>query len=291
MTSLAESITVRRLSDALGAEVIGVDLSRPVDKDAFAAILDQFHRYLVLVFRRQALTPEQQVAFTRRFGELEIHVSRQYTLPEQPEILLLTNEIKDGKRVSLADGGSEWHSDLSYLKQPSLGSLLFSVQNPQRGGDTEWQNLYMAYETLPEETRTRIADLKAIHQFDQSRNPRMPPVNTELRDKLSDEVKSRTPDAIHPVVRTHPATGRKALFVSPRFTIGIADMDDREGQALLDELFAHLERPEFVYRHKWQDGDAVLWDNRCLNHKACGGVVWPDLRRMHRTTIRGDVPF
>jgi taurine dioxygenase len=291
MTSLAESITVRRLSDALGAEVIGVDLSRPVDNDTFGLILEQFRQHLVLVFRRQALTPGQQVAFTRRFGELEIHVSRQYTLPEQPEILLLTNEIKDGKRVSLADGGSEWHSDLSYLQEPSLGSLLFSVRNPEQGGDTEWQNLYLAYETLPEETRARIADLKAIHQFDQSRNPRMSPVNTELRDKLSDEVKARTPDAIHPVVRTHPETGRKSLFVSPRFTIGIADMDDREGQELLDELFAHLERPEFVYHHKWQDGDAVLWDNRCLNHKACGGVVWPDLRRMHRTTIRGDVPY
>lgn len=291
MSVLDEGTTVNPLSDALAAEVMGMDLSRPLPDKTFADVVDLFHAHQVLVFRDQNLTPAQQVAFTQRFGPLEIHVSRQYTLPDQPEILLLTNEIKDGKRVSLADGGSEWHSDLSYLEQPSLGSFLHAIHNPKQGGDTEWQNLYLAYDTLPEATKERVAELRAIHQFDQGRNPRMPPVDTKFRDKLSDDVKSRTPDVTHPVVRTHPETGRKALFVSPRFTIGIVDLEEAEGQTLLDELFAHLDDPALVYHHKWRDGDAVLWDNRCLNHRACGGVVWPDLRRMHRATVKGDKPF
>ena len=291
MSVTDEAITVNRLSDELGAEVIGLDLSRLLTDETFALVCDLFHTHQVLVFRDQNLTPAQQVAFTRRLGPLEIHVSRQYTLPEQPEILLLTNEIRDGKRVSLVDGGSEWHSDLSYLEEPSLGSFLHAIHNPKQGGDTEWQSLYLAYDSLPGAAKDRIEGLRAVHQFDQGRNPRMAPVDTKFRDKLSDDVKSRTPDVTHPVVRTHPATGRKALFVSPRFTIGIADMDEAEGQALLDELFAHLDEPALVYHHKWRDGDAVLWDNRCLNHKACGGVVWPDLRRMHRATVKGDRPF
>ncbi|MCK5351502.1 TauD/TfdA family dioxygenase [bacterium] len=286
------ALSVKPLSENLGAEVSGVDLSESVDEGTFSEILDAFHRYQLLCFPEQTLTPEQHIAFSRRFGDLEIHVCEQYLLPEYPEILLLTNELKeDGTRVSIADGGSGWHSDLSYMERPSLGSLLYAVHTPEKGGDTEWANMYTAYETLPDETKKRIEGLKAIHQFDQSLNPRLPPPDLRYRDKHSDELRALTPDVQHPIVRTHPVTGRKVLFVSLRFTIGIVDMDEKEGAALLDELLAHQENPEFTYHHKWKMGDLMMWDNRCTNHRACGEVVqFPDVRRLHRTTVLGDVP-
>ena len=285
-------LSIKPLSDVLGAEVSDVDLSESVDESTFSEILDAFHQYQLLRFPEQTLTPEQHIAFSRRFGDLEIHVCEHYLLPGHPEILLLSNELKqDGTRVSIADGGSGWHSDLSYMERPSLGSLLYAVQTPEKGGDTEWANMYAVYETLPDETKKRIEGLKAIHQFDQRFNPRLPPPDLRYRDAHSDELKALTPDVQHPIVRTHPVTGRKVLFVSLRFTIGIADMDEKEGAALLDELLAHQENPEFIYHHKWKMGDLMMWDNRCTNHRACGEVVQlPNVRRLHRATVLGDVP-
>jgi taurine dioxygenase len=287
------ALSIKPLSDALGAEISGVDLSKPIDEGTFSEILDAFHQYQLLRFPEQTLTPEAQIAFSRRLGDLEIHVCEQYLLPGHPEILVLSNELKeDGTRVSIADGGSGWHSDLSYMERPSLGSLLYAVQTPEKGGDTEWANMYAAYRTLPEETKKRIEGLKAIHQFDQRSNPRLPDPDLRYRDEHSDELRALTPDVKHPIVRTHPVTGRKALFVSLRFTIGIADMDEKEGAALLDELLAHQENPDFAYRHQWQAGDLMMWDNRCTNHRACGEVVQlPNVRRLHRATLLGDVPY
>jgi taurine dioxygenase len=286
-------ISIKQLSEALGAEITGVDLSQPVDDRTGDQILDAFHQHQLLLFPDQTLTPEQHIAFSRSFGELEIHVCGQYLLPEYPEILLLTNERdQEGQRLSIADGGSGWHSDLSYMKRPSLGSLLHAVRVPETGGDTEWASLYRAFEILPEKTQTRIEGLKAIHQFDQRSNPRLSPPDLTLRDEHSEELRALTPDIAHPIVRTHPVTGRKSLFVSLRFTIGIADMEEAEGRELLDELLAHQDRPEFIHRHKWRQGDLMMWDNRCTNHRACGGVVeLPQVRRLHRTTVMGDVPY
>jgi taurine dioxygenase len=152
--------------------------------------------------------------------------------------------------------------------------------------------MYTAYETLPDETKKRIEGLKAIHQFDQRLNPRLPDPDLRYRDEHSDELRALTPDVQHPIVRTHPVTGRKVLFVSLRFTIGIADMGEKEGVALLDELLAHQENPEFNYHHQWKRGDLMMWDNRCTNHRACGEVVQlPNVRRLHRATLLGDVPY
>ena len=286
-------ISIKPLSAALGAEITGVDLSQPVDDRTGDQILEAFYQHQLLLFSEQTLTPEQHIAFSRSFGELEIHVCGQYLLPEYPEILLLTNERdQEGQRLSIADGGSGWHSDLSYMKRPSLGSLLHAVRVPKTGGDTEWASLYSAYGTLPEATRKRIEGLKAIHQFDQRSNPRLPPPDLRNRDEHSEELRALTPDIEHPIVRTHPVTGRKSLFVSLRFTIGIADMEEAEEKELLDELLAHQEQPEFTYRHKWEQGDLMMWDNRCTNHRACSGVVeLPQVRRLHRTTVMGDVPY
>lgn len=293
------SISVTPTGSALGAIVQGLDLSTRVSDDTFREILEAWYRNLVLIFPDQHITNEQHIAFSRRFGPLEIHPSRHHTLKDHPEILLLTNR-KDaqGNYVSLRDGGSVWHSDLSYMQYPSLGSLLYSLDVPKDGGDTEWANMYSAYESLPERTKQRIAGLKAVHQFDQAYNPRMTrpkelvgaAVKGSIWEEKTAETKARTPDAVHPVVRTHAATGRKALFVSRRFTIRIADMDADAGESLLLDLFDHIERPAHIYHHRWQPHQLIMWDNRCTVHLACGGVPDSQIRTMQRTTIRGELP-
>jgi len=292
------AISVTPLGPALGAEIRGVDLATRASDDTFREILEAWYRHLVLVFPDQHITNEQHIAFSRRFGPLEIHPSRHHTLKDHPEILLLTNR-KDasGKYISLRDGGSVWHSDLSYMQYPSLGSLLYALDVPKDGGDTEWSNMYLAYESLPEATRGRIAGLKAVHQFDAEANPRMPrpPADPEkvqgsIYEKKSAEIKARTPDAVHPIVRVHPATGRKALFVSRRFTIRVENMNPDEGESLLLDLFDHAERPEHIYRHRWKPHQLIMWDNRCTTHLACGGVPDSQIRTMQRTTIRGELP-
>ena len=290
------AITIRTISESFAAEIVGQDLSAPIDDPTLGKMKDAFAAHPVLLFRGQSLTPERQIAFSRNFGELEIHVSKQYLLADHPEILLLTNERNpDGSRVSIADGGTGWHSDLSYLAKPAMGSLLYAVRtppDPDTAQDTEWGDMCRAYETLPDEIRRRIDGLKAIHVFDQDLNPRMPPVDTRYRDKQTAAVRALTPPVTHPIVRTHPVTGRKSLYVSFRFTVGIADIDETEGAELLDRLFDHQLRPEFHFRHEWTAGDLIMWDNRCTNHRAVGAVAEPpNIRRMHRTTLSGDAPY
>jgi taurine dioxygenase len=284
------AMKITPLSDALGAEITGIDLAAPVDEATFDRLRQAFHDHQVIVFRDQALTPEQHIAASGRFGDLEIHISTKYLLADHPEILVLSNRKVDGEYVGVENAGDHWHSDLSYMDRPSLGSLLYALEVSRDGGDTEWANQYAAYETLPAATKARIEGLRARHSFNRWKNPR---VSIPEHEKGSREryEKMSPPDAIHPVVRTHPATGRKALFVSQRFTIGIEDMPEAEGQALLDTLFEHAVRPEFIYHHRWRAGDLLFWDNRCLLHLACRGIPPGQIRHMHRTTISGDVPY
>lgn len=288
-------ISITPLSDALGAEIRGVDVSGTIDDVAMGRIKDAFHAHSVLLFRDQDLTPEQHISFSRQFGPLEIHVSKQYLLPGHQEILVLSNERNpDGSRVSIADGGTGWHSDLSYMERPAMGSLLYAVDTPDIPGvvqDTAWSSCYLAYETLPEGLKRRVQGLNGIHVFDQDRNPRMPSIDTRYRDTHTPALRALTPPREHPIVRTHPVTGRKALFVSIRFTIGIAEMEGAQGDELLDGLFAHQAEGGIDYLHQWRRGDLILWDNRCTNHRAVGEVAEPPhIRRMHRTTLSGDIP-
>ncbi|NQU70038.1 MAG: TauD/TfdA family dioxygenase [Rhodospirillales bacterium] len=289
-------ISVTPLSEVLGAEIGGVDVSGAIDDATMAEIETAFHDHSVLLFPKQDLTPAQHISFSRRFGPLETHVSKQYLLSGHQEILVLSNERnQDGSRVSIADGGVGWHSDLSYMERPAMGSLLYAVDAPDVPGvvqDTAWSSGYLAYESLPEDLKQRIQGLKAIHVFDQDRNPRMPPIDTRYRDKHTPAMRALTPPREHPIVRIHPVTGRKALFVSIRFTIGIAEMEGAEGDALLDALFAHQAEGGFNYLHQWRKGDLILWDNRCTNHRAVGEIAEPPhIRRMHRTTLSGDIPY
>lgn len=283
------NIEVRPFAGALGAEVTGADLARFEDDAQFACIEQALLAHSVLAIREQHITPEQHIAFSRRFGELDIHVLEQYLLPGHPEILLISNKQVSGKAIGLQDAGNEWHTDISYREQPALGSLLYALEIPPQGGDTLFASLYAAYDALTDNMKARIAPLRGVHTYRQY-HERSKQKALGTRSSMTAEQVARVPDVSHPLVRTHPRTGRKALYVSPGLTVGIEGMDEAEGQALLAQLSDHATAPAFVYCHKWRLHDVLFWDNRCTIHLATGydrGYT----RHMHRTTIKGDRPF
>jgi taurine dioxygenase len=282
-----QSVEIRAFDAPLGAEVVGLDLSQPVSTELFQRLHRAHLKHHVLVFRDQRITPQQQIDFSRRFGPLQIHVLHQFQLAGHPEILIVSNVKENGRPVGLGDAGYFWHSDLSYKERPSLGSMLHAQELPRDGGDTLFANMHLAWETLPEAIRRRIDGLRAEHSYLkkyaelQERSP--------WRPNLSDEQVAQVKPVAQPVVRTHPETGRKALFVSEHFTTRILDVSESESEELLQMLFAHSTRPAHVYRHAWQPNDLVFWDNRSLLHLAAG---CPDdqRRKLYRTTIEGDEP-
>ncbi|HEY8881707.1 MAG TPA: TauD/TfdA family dioxygenase [Roseateles sp.] len=281
-------IEIRPLPGSFAAEVVGLDLGQPLDEDDFRRIHRAHLDHHVLVFRDQRITPEQQIAFSRRFGPLEIHVLHQFHLQGHPEILIVSNIVENGQPVGLGDAGYFWHSDLSYKEKPSLGSMLLAQELPSVGGDTLFADQHAAWNGLPPELQARVRDLHAEHsylaKYEELRE------RSPWRPKLSDEQVARVQPVVQPVVRTHPETGRLGLFVSEHFTTRIVGLPDDESRALLAELFAHATLPELQYRHRWQPHDMVFWDNRSVLHLAAG---CPDhlRRRLHRTTIEGDRPF
>jgi taurine dioxygenase len=284
----AQPFEIRRFEAAVGAEVIGLDLSLPINAADFARLHRAHLDHHVLVFRDQRITPAEQVEFSRRFGRLEIHVLHQFQLKGHPEILIVSNIKENGEPIGLGDAGVYWHSDLSYKEHPSLGSMLHAQELPSEGGDTLFADQHLAWEALPEALRQRVLPLKAQHSY-LAKYEELRAANP-WRPKLSQAQIDSVAPAVHPVVRTHPETGRKALFVSEHFTTGIVGLPKEEGDALLAELFAHSVKPEFVYRHQWKPHDMVFWDNRSLMHLAAGT---PDhlRRKLYRTTIEGDLPF
>jgi taurine dioxygenase len=287
-------ITVTKCDAALGAE-IAVDLSRPIDDATFREIEDAFHDNIIVFFRGQTLSNGQHIAFSRRFGELEIHIVKKYLLANYPEILLVSN-IKNeaGELIGLADAGFTWHSDVSYRQCPSRCSLLYAKEVPVRDGvvlgDTVFANCIAAYDTLPEAMTRRLDGLMAIHRYSSRRR-----IENSPRPKLTAAQIAETPDVAHPIVRTHPYTGRKAIYVTAGECIGIAlptgeNMPEDEALALIAELDAHCVKPEFLYRHRWRVGDLVMWDNATAMHLAICDYGLPERRLMHRTTVIGGQP-
>ena len=282
--------SVTKSGDACGAE-IKFDLSSELDECTFAEIEQAFHDNIVIYFRDQRLSNERHIEFSRRFGELEIHVIKKYLLPNHPEILVISN-IKDenGENIGLADAGLTWHTDVSYLKKPSRCSLLYAKDVPYRDGkplgDTLFTNTIAAYEALPEIMKRRLVGLRAIHRYSERKR-----VANSPRPKLTKTQLDQTPDVAHPIVRTHAWTGRKSLYVTAGECIGVEGLPHDEGLALIEELHAHCVKPEFQYRHKWQVGDLLMWDNATSMHIAICDYVLPERRLMHRTTVAGGVPF
>ena len=284
----AQNFVVRPFSAAVGAEIIGLDLSRPLNDADFARVHQAHLDYNVVVFRDQRITPQQQIDFSRRFGVLQIHVLKQFLLANHPEVFIISNIIENGQPVGLGDAGKFWHSDLSYKEFPSLGSMLYAQELPEEGGDTLFASQQLAYETLPGELRQAIEGKRAAHSYTARYADEV--FKGIRRPTLTAAQLAEVKAVVHPVVRTHPETGRKGLFVNENFTTHILNIPEDESRQILAELYAHSARPEFIYRHQWQDGDMVFWDNRALIHLATGCPSHLR-RRMHRTTIQGDVPF
>ncbi|MEQ7918932.1 TauD/TfdA family dioxygenase [Xanthomonas sp. WHRI 1810A] len=283
-----QQFDVRPFAEKVGAEIVGLDLSRPLNDADFARVHQAHLDHHVVVFRDQQITPQQQIDFSRRFGVLQIHVLKQFLLANHPEILIVSNIVEDGQPVGLGDAGKYWHSDLSYKELPSLGSMLYAQELPSEGGDTLFADMHLAWDTLPEHLRKAVEGRSAVHSYTSRYREGHNAQN--WRPTLSAEQLAQVVVVSHPIVRTHPENGRKALFVSEGFTTHIVGLPEDESQQILNELYAHSVRPEGVYRHKWQKNDMVFWDNRSLIHLA-GGTPDHLRRRLHRTTIQGDAPF
>ncbi|TBU77936.1 taurine dioxygenase [Pseudomonas daroniae] len=283
-----QNFEVRPFSAAVGAEIVGLDLSRPLNDADFARVHRAHLDYNVVVFRDQRITPQQQIDFSRRFGVLQIHVLKQFLLANHPEVFIISNIVENGQPVGLGDAGKYWHSDLSYKEFPSLGSMLLAQELPEEGGDTLFASQQLAYETLPAELRQAIDGKRAAHSYTARYADEV--FKGIRRPTLTEAQLAEVKAVVHPVVRTHPETGRKGLFVNENFTTHILDVPEDESRQILTELNAHSAKPEFIYRHQWQPNDMVFWDNRALIHLATGCPSHLR-RRMHRTTIQGDVPF
>ncbi len=270
---------IERLGASLGAEILGLDLKAPVAEDTFKAFEAALVEHKVLVLRDQHLTTEQHVRFSRMFGDLEVHPMRPQG--EFPEILVLDND-KDNPVLST----DVWHSDTTFRTNPTKYTILRCQIMPELGGDTLWANMEAAYEGLSDIFRGMIAGLRAVHDF---QNFRVLFKNTaEDRAKLH-RMEDMFPNPSHPVLRTHPVSGRKSIYVNPQFTLRIEGMEPAESRAILDVLFAQARVPEYQFRLRWAPGTIVFWDNRSTQHYAANDY-YPARRRMERTAVIGDVP-
>lgn len=294
--SVLQRIEVRRTEGPIAAEIVGIDLSQDLDEATFKEIERVYDNNAVTIIRGQNLTPAQHVAFSRRFGDLEIHVLKQYLLPGHPELLVLSNLVDgEAKPLGLADAGRVcvWHTDMSYLEKPPRGSMLYAREVPVKDGkplgDTLFADTAAAYAALPEDMKRKLTGLKALHRMTKGYDGDAKSAGPRIA--YSEEQRRSNPERAHPIVRTHPATGRKCLYLSRLCCVGIEGLPDEEGEALLETLYEHCTRPEFVYRHRWRQGDLVMWDNCAAQHLATMDYELPLRRVMHRTTLMGTAPY
>ncbi len=280
-------IEVVPISGALGAEIRGVDLSEPLDEDTFAGVKQAFLDHQVIFFRDQDLSPERQKAFGTRFGSLNVHPFVQ-GLDGHPEVMPIIKEREDK-----ANFGGGWHSDMTFLKEPVLGTILYAVETPAFGGDTLFANQCMAYERLSDGMKKMLGGLRAVHSASSQygtqgesakNNAKRSGMKVAVTEAADDET------AIHPVIRTHPETGRKGLFVNEAFTEKFEGMTRRESKPLLEYLYQHGTREEFTCRFRWEPGSVAFWDNRCTQHFALNDYHG-QRRAMHRVTVNGDRPY
>lgn len=278
------SLKIRRLSFALGAEITGVDLTRPLDSNTLAEIRKAWLEHSVVTFPGQRLAPEQQIAFGRNFGTLDDHKSLPfYRHPQYPEIYLITNKPVNGKPSETRDTGRIWHSDHSFTTHPTMATMLYCLEIPPAGGTTLFTNMYMAYDSLSDTLKRILEGLEAVHRI-----PYLSFKHFKDRDpKQIAEMMRINPPVAQPVVRIHPETGRKALYVSEGMTPRFVGMTEEESQGLLQYLFRHSVRPEFTYRHSWSTQDLLMWDNRCTLHLAPPDYTHDHSRHMHRITVLG----
>ena len=273
-------LTVTKLSDALGAEVSGVDLTRPLDAAIAAELRAAWLDHLVLVFRGRELGQADQERFCRLLGELEVvRVSRSID-DDNPHILFVANIDEPGMRTVLENGEMWFHIDQHYYENPGMATVLYAMEIPRVGGNTLFVNAYDAYENLPGDIKRRIDARRAVNVYDYG-----PEMQVKTGPRPAD-----APRWAHPVVRTHPETGRRGLYVNRLMTEYIEGLDAGESRELLDAIFDHMERPEFVYEHVWRPHDLAVWDNRCTLH-ARTDFDPAERRVLRRMTVKGDVPY
>lgn len=275
------ALRVQKLAYALGAEVAGLDLTRPVDERTFAQLRALWLDNLVLVFPDQDITMQQHIEFSSGFGELEVHPQKHFRHPVYPPIIEVTNRVVDGRKSDTAEVGRMWHSDGAYTTRPATGSLLHCRELPPVGGDTWFTNMYEAYDRLSATMKSVVDALHVVNCLGDVDMARRDPqrVAQALRDN---------PPVVQPMVRLHPETGRKALYLNETVTRQIHGMTREESEGLLQYLFRHSVRPEFTFRHRWRKHDLVIWDNRCSMHLAPADYDTQHLRHMCRTTLCGE---
>lgn len=282
-------LKIQTLHPALGAEVVGLDLAESMDDETFQAIRDAWMKHLVLAFPNQTLSEEQQITFSQRFGALEEHHQDIIKSRSSPQIFRVSNVNDEGNMMSSDDPSiaqislaQRWHTDSSYRAVPSMGSILHGIEVTKEGGETCFSNMYMVYDALDRDTKRRVTGCRARHDF--GHLTKLAPVKP-----LTESERQAMPPVWQPMVRKHPWTGRPSLFISPIYNDAIEGMNDDEAAELLTELTEFAGREEFVYRHRWTQGDVVMWDNRCTMHRVTPYDL--NLRRvMHRNTVVGDGP-
>lgn len=278
MPKSRSSITIKPLNPVIGAELFGVDLREELPEDDVAAIKQALDRYQVVFFRDQDITPDQHLAFGRRFGELHVHPSVRGKPREQWSEIMPVHADSATARIA----GDKWHTDVSCDEKPPLASILHLSTIPESGGDTLFSSMYAAYDALSEPLKALLEGLTATHDGAPNYDDRARRSREENADRVN-------PVAVHPVIATHPSTGKKTIYVNSTFTVRINELADAESKAVLDFLFAHVARPEFQCRFRWQRNSIAFWDNRAVQHYA----VWdyyPAVRTGRRVTIRGDRP-
>ena len=292
MTEVATStpstmdIRVKELMPGFGAEVTGIDVAMADDRQQ-GELVDLFHKHGALLMRGQSMSPDDLMRFISKFGEPEDHTHTQFTLPGFPKIYILSNhKDENGNPIGAHFDGIGWHTDYSYKEEPVMSTMLYAVEVPDEGGDTLLADLCAAYNALPEQRRKEIDPLVVHHSYKHFLTTRQ-----YGKKKITDQLLAENPDVFHPLVRTHPADGRRALWVSTGTVKGIMGLPNDAAMELIDELAAFVTQEQFVYRHKWQPGDLLTWDNRCTLHT---GSLFDDekhFRLTHRLWVRGDKPF
>ena len=285
MVEPAVRLELKPLAPALGAEILGVDLNAPMSDATFDAIYRAFLEHELLLFRDQRLDPPQHVAFARRFGPVDVHVMNQYQKDSLPELYCLSNLDENGRPNGRhPDKGTlVWHTDGSWRRVTGQATMLYAIEVPEVGGETWWACQYAAYDALSDEERRRYAGMRAIHSLDFSRSRRHP------EDPMSAAQRAAAPPVEHPVIRTHPETGRKCVYLGDHAE-SIVGLSFEESRPIIDALNAKAAQDPWIYRHRWRPGDFVVWDNRCLLHRATEYDPGTQRRVVRRATINGEEP-
>ena len=273
------------LKDGFGAEILDVDLLR-ADAATLDAVVSTFHRHGAIVLRGQAMTPPDLVAFISRFGEPEDHTLKEFTVPGHPKVYRLSNRVVDGRPIGAHNDGIGWHTDYSYKPEPVMATMLYAVEVPAEGSDTLLADCVAAWNALPPARQAEFEGLVLHHSYQHFMATR----EYGARE-LTEQQRADNPDVFHPLVRTHPADGRKALWPSTGTVIEVVGMPNPDGLELVQEAVDFVTQDRFVHRHKWRVGDILMWDNRCTLHT---GTLFDDtkyIREMHRLWVRGDKPY